>query len=115
MVNFGDVGKFLVILFLVVQLSACGGTFPLETLPDAYQQINPFMPMTYSLNLFKESIVGRSQGFVTQDVNALLGIMITFIVITFTLDLLNMFRTRIHCYFVKRKKNKQKVAKTVSE
>lgn len=115
MVNFGDVGKFLVILFLVVQLSACGGTFPLETLPDAYQQINPFMPMTYSLNLFKESIVGRSQGFVTQDVNALLGIMITFIVITFTLDLLHMFRNRIHRYFAKRKKNKQKVTKTVSE
>ena len=90
MVNFGDVGKFIAILFLVIQLSACGGTFPMETLPQGYQTINPFMPMTYSLNLFKEAIIGTSSGFVQTDVNALLGIMIVFVVMTFIIDIIKM-------------------------
>ena len=90
MVNFGDVGKFIAILFLVIQLSACGGTFPMETLPQEYQTINPFMPMTYSLNLFKEAIIGTSPGFVQTDVNALLGIMIVFVVMTFIIDIIKM-------------------------
>ena len=90
MVNFGDVGKFIAILFLVIQLSACGGTFPMETLPQGYQTINPFMPMTYSLNLFKEAIIGTSPGFVQTDVNALLGIMIVFVVMTFIIDIIKM-------------------------
>ena len=90
MVNFGDVGKFIAILFLVIQLSACGGTFPMETLPQGYQTINPFMPMTYSLNLFKEAIIGTSPGFVQTDVNTLLGIMIVFVVMTFIIDIIKM-------------------------
>ena len=95
MVNFGDVGKFLAILFLVIQLASCGGTFPMETLPQAYQDINPLMPMTYSLNLFKEAIIGTSPGFVQTDVNALLGIMIVFVVMTFIIDIIKMCGNRL--------------------
>lgn len=100
MVNFGDVGKFIAILFLVIQLSACGGTFPMETLPQGYQTINPFMPMTYSLNLFKEAIIGTSPGFVQTDVNALLGIMIVFVVMTFIIDIIKMCGNKL----IKKKK-----------
>lgn len=95
MVNFGDVGKFITILFLVIQLAACGGTFPMETLPQFYQDINSLMPMTYSLNLFKEAIIGTSPGFVQTDVNALLGIMIVFVVMTFAIDIIKMCGNKI--------------------
>ena len=95
MVNFGDVGKFLAILFLVIQLASCGGTFPMETLPQAYQDINPLMPMTYSLNLFKEAIIGTTPGFVQTDVNTLLGIMIVFVVMTFIIDIIKMCGNRL--------------------
>ncbi|MBQ9011953.1 MAG: YhgE/Pip domain-containing protein, partial [Bacilli bacterium] len=47
--NFGDVGKFIAIVLLVVQLAACGGTFPLEVEPNFFRVISPYMPMTYSV------------------------------------------------------------------
>ena len=57
-INFGNVGKFLSILFLVLQLTACGGTFPMETVPAFFNVIYRFMPMTYSVNLLKAAISG---------------------------------------------------------
>ena len=30
--NLGDIGKFLALIILVLQLAAAGGTFPVETL-----------------------------------------------------------------------------------
>ena len=62
----------------------------METLPQAYQDINHLMPMTYSLNLFKEAIIGTTPGFVQTDVNTLLGIMIVFVVMTFIIDIIKM-------------------------
>ncbi len=56
-INFGDVGKFIAILFLVLQLSASGGTFPIETVPDVFQKFYSFMPMTYTVKLFKEALI----------------------------------------------------------
>ena len=57
-VNFTDIGKFLSILLLILQLTSCGGTFPIETLPKFFQTLYPYMPMTYSIGLLKEAISG---------------------------------------------------------
>lgn len=53
-INLKDLGKFLSIAFLVLQLTSCGGTFPMETVPKFFNILYPFMPMTYSVNLLKE-------------------------------------------------------------
>jgi len=53
-----DVGKFLSLGFLILQLTSCGGTFPMETVPKIFNDLYPFMPMTYSVGLFKEAISG---------------------------------------------------------
>lgn len=92
MVHFGDVGKFIAILFLVLQLASCGGTFPLETLPQFYQDISNCMPMTYSLNLFKEVIVGTTAGFARYHTEVLIGIMVVFLGLTIVIDAIKMFR-----------------------
>ncbi len=92
MVHFGDVGKFIAILFLVLQLASCGGTFPLETLPQFYQDISNYMPMTYSLNLFKEVIVGTTAGFARYHTEVLIGIMVVFLGLTIVIDAIKMFR-----------------------
>lgn len=55
---FSNIGKFLAIALLILQLTSCGGTFPMETVPRFYNMIYPFMPMTYSVGLFKEAISG---------------------------------------------------------
>lgn len=81
-VNFKDVGKFLALVLLVLQLAACGGTFPIETEPKIYQLIYPFMPMTYSLDLLKESFIGINSSFLVKDVLILISIWVFFTALT---------------------------------
>lgn len=76
--NFGDVGKFLAILFLVLQLAASGGTFPIETVPMFFQKIYAFMPMNYTIRLLKESLVCIDGNFALQNALILFGIFAVF-------------------------------------
>lgn len=55
---FGPVGKFLSIVLLMLQLTSCAGTFPLETVPPFFQAINPYLPMTYVVSGLREAISG---------------------------------------------------------
>ena len=55
--NFGDIGKFLALIILVLQLAAAGGTFPIETIDKAFQAVSPYLPMTYSIKLLREVLV----------------------------------------------------------
>lgn len=58
MVIFKDLGKFVSMVLLILQLTSCGGTFPMETVPGFFNALYKFMPMTYSVNLFKNVISG---------------------------------------------------------
>lgn len=51
-----NVGRFLAMILLVMQLGGAGGTFPIQTSPEFFQAIHPFLPMTYSVNAFREAI-----------------------------------------------------------
>lgn len=55
---FGDVGKGLGIILLVLQLVSAGGTFPIEMMPPFFQNIHMFMPFTYGVSLLHETIGG---------------------------------------------------------
>ncbi len=49
-----DVGKFLAFLLLVFQLGGSGGTFPIETSPSFFQAIHKFLPMSYTVDKYRE-------------------------------------------------------------
>ena len=55
---FGNTGKVLAIILLVMQLGASGGTFPIQTTPDFFQKIHQFMPFTHGLGLLREATAG---------------------------------------------------------
>lgn len=55
-----DAGKFIALLLLILQLTSCAGTFPIETQSGFFKAINKFLPMTYSTLLFKEAISGEA-------------------------------------------------------
>lgn len=55
---FGDVGKAMAIVFLVLQIAGSGGTYPVVLLPEFFQMINPFLPFTYAIDLLRESVGG---------------------------------------------------------
>ncbi|OJU10526.1 MAG: hypothetical protein BGN88_09580 [Clostridiales bacterium 43-6] len=82
MVFLQDAGKFLSLLLLILQLTSCGGTFPMETVPKFFNVLYPFMPMTYSVNLFKEAISGSDSSAVLSNVLILSAILLVFTAIT---------------------------------
>lgn len=71
--NFGDVGKFIALIVLVLQLAASGGTFPVETINKGFQSFTNFLPMTYAIKLLKESLVIMDSGFAGRNI-LMLGI-----------------------------------------
>ena len=75
---FGDFGKFASLVLLVIQLAACGAVFPIETEPAFFQMAQPFMPMTYSVSLLRESLVSINPDFVASNSMALVGILVVF-------------------------------------
>lgn len=55
---FGNVGKGIAIVFMVLQFSSSGGTFPISTTGHFFQMLNPFMPFTYAISLMREAVGG---------------------------------------------------------
>lgn len=93
--NFGDVGKFLCILLLVLQLATSGGTFPIETVPKFFQSIYPYMPMNYTIRLIKESLIKTDSGMIMPNILILLGILVVFIGVTILLEYLKIANRKI--------------------
>jgi len=81
----GDAGKLLAILLLILQLSACGGTYPVQTLPGFFRVINPAMPMTYGVNLLRQAISSTKLINIWVDIVVLAGIAIVFCGLNFFL------------------------------
>lgn len=55
---FGNVGKAITMILLVLQVSASGGTFPIELTPPFFQYINPLLPFKYAIDGMRETVAG---------------------------------------------------------
>lgn len=86
--NFGDIGKFLALIVLVLQLAAAGGTFPIETIDKGFQAISPYLPMTYSIKLLREILVPTATNFKVQYIGILIGISVVTFAITGVVDII---------------------------
>ncbi|GED14941.1 YhgE/Pip domain-containing protein [Aneurinibacillus migulanus] len=69
---FGNMGKALAIIMLVLQLSGSGGTFPIQVTPPFFQAIHPFLPFTYAIGLMREAVGGMLYDIVIKDIVFLL-------------------------------------------
>ncbi len=57
-ITFSVIGKALAVIILVLQVAGSGGTFPIETLPDAFRAMAPFLPFKYGINALRECVAG---------------------------------------------------------
>ncbi|WP_226545641.1 YhgE/Pip domain-containing protein [Bacillus thuringiensis] len=74
---FGDAGRFIAIITLIIQLTTSAGTFPLELIPKFLQPFNAWLPMTYSVSGLKAVVSSGDFNFMWQNV----GVLMIFIVV----------------------------------
>lgn len=61
-VAFGDMGKAIAVIMLVLQLGGSGGTFPIDVTPSLFRIIYPYTPFTFVINAMRECICGTYSG-----------------------------------------------------
>lgn len=74
---FGDAGRFIAIITLIMQLTTSAGTFPLELIPKFLQPFHAWLPMTYSVSGFKAVVSSGDFNFMWQNI----GMLMIFIVV----------------------------------
>jgi yhgE/pip C-terminal domain len=73
--TFGNAGKALGVLFLVLQITGAGGSFPLAILPNFFRSISPYLPATHGITALRAAIAGYSGGEYV-DAMLLLGVFV---------------------------------------
>ena len=60
-VAFGNIGRALIVVILIIQIAGSGGSYPIELLPNFFQQVYLFFPFPYAINSMREAIAGLYQ------------------------------------------------------
>ncbi|MFS0559174.1 YhgE/Pip domain-containing protein [Terribacillus sp. 179-K 1B1 HS] len=78
-----NVGRFLGIIALLFQIGAGAGTYPVALLPEFFQVIHKFVPMTYAISGFREIIsIGDDWGYLWQQAGYLSIFSVLFLALT---------------------------------
>lgn len=78
-ISFGVIGEALSLVLLIVQLTSCGGLYPIETTPAPFRAIHPAIPMTYLVDGLRVAISGGLSGHLIRDVLVLAGFLVAFV------------------------------------
>ena len=78
---FGNLGKGVVIILLVLQISSSGGTFPVEVIPRFFQKVSRFLPFTYAIGTLREAQGGIFYSNLYNDLFYLVIFSIAFILL----------------------------------
>ena len=78
---FGNVGKAMAVVLLVVQVAGSGGTFPIQVTPEFFQNVNPFLPFTYGISGLREAVAGIYQPNLNKDIIVLLVFLVLSIIL----------------------------------
>ena len=86
----GNVGKAINIVFMIIQLAGCGGSYPIQLDPLIFRILQPLFPFTYSVGGFREAIAGPLSSSVVLDIVMLLLFCALYIILGF------IFKPRLH-------------------
>lgn len=82
--SFGDVGKALAVVLVVIQIAGSSGTYPIELLPSFFRNVYIYFPFPYAINAIRECV----SGFYKYDYFILMGQLMLFVIGTLFLGLL---------------------------
>ena len=57
-VTFGDIGKAMGVVVMIVQIAGSSGSYPIEILPEIFSKIYTFFPFPYAINAMRETLCG---------------------------------------------------------
>ena len=57
-IRFGDIGKAIAVVLLVMQVAGSGGTFPIETLPTFFQVVSKWLLFPYAVDAMHSAMAG---------------------------------------------------------
>lgn len=57
-ITWGDVGKALAVVIVVIQIAGSSGTYPIELLPEFFKKMYIFFPFPYAINAIRECLCG---------------------------------------------------------
>ena len=57
-ISFGDVGKAIVVVIMVLQIAGSSGSYPIEILPVIFSKGYKFFPFPYAINAMREALCG---------------------------------------------------------
>lgn len=80
----GYVGKGVNVVWLVLQLQSTGGIYPIKLMNTFFQNIAPFMPMTYAIRMLREA----SRGLLWANYTPALIMLIAIAIITLVLGVI---------------------------
>ena len=78
---FGNLGKGIGIIILVLSISGGGGNYPIQVSGPFFQAIHPFLPFTYAVNLLREATGGIYWANAWLDIIVLISLMIVFVIL----------------------------------
>lgn len=78
---FGNVGKAISVILLVIQVAGAGGTFPVEVMPSFFKRVNPLLPFTYAISAMREAVAGVVKANLSRDLIMLLSYGVIFVLI----------------------------------
>lgn len=82
---FGNMGKAIAIVLMVIQLAGTGGTYPVQVLPLFFRMVAPLVPFPYAIEGFREAVAGPLAIHVFNDFKALFIFSLIFILIGYFL------------------------------
>lgn len=90
----GNVGQFLGLVLMVIQLVTAGGTFPWQTLPGPLAVLHHVLPMSYAVDGLRQLMYGGSGAAALQDAGVLwLWLAVAFTAAALGASRMTRFRT----------------------
>lgn len=78
---FGNIGKGIAIIILVLSISGGGGNYPIQVSSKFFQVINPLLPFTHAVNLLREAAGGIYWPNAVPNILLMVGLIVGFSVV----------------------------------